>query len=435
MECYTSTEIASKETILSQTIEAKEKLNLFLFSTGKIVSYLATYIYSYAISLYILKVTGSGSSFALSILLGTLPRVIFSPIAGSLSDRVSKRKMIVGLDFLSGIVLLFLFSISLMFGFKLSFVYAVNFILAVISTFFNTCFSTAIPNLVTDKKLVTINSYNRAIDSGCQILGPILAGVFFGFISIKLLILVNGISFILSAISELFIDFNLNSAKKDKSLSSNISLKTIVTDFKEVYQCIKSIKFLLLIIPVSMSFNLLLSANLSVVLPFLINNTIGMSSTQYGIIEGTLSVGMLASAILIGKLPEKEKKRKSLSISFIGMGLSMICMGIPALSIFRSLNIYISFGIYVITALLFSFFLVMGDLPLTIVMQRAVPKHMLGRVMGVQYMLSSSLTLIGIIGAGVIIDFIPPYVLYFVTGAYLLIIAFMVYKHKAMKDV
>jgi len=435
MECYTSTEIASKETILDQTIETKEKLNLTLFSAGKTVSYLATYIYSYAVSLYILKVTGSGSSFALSILVGTLPRVIFSPIAGSLSDRVSKRKMIVGLDFLSGMVLIFLFSISLLFGFKLSFIYAANFILAVISTFFNTCFSTAIPNLVTDKKLVTINSYNKAIDSGCQILGPILGGVFFGFISIKLIILVNGISFILSAISELFIDFNLNSSQKDKSVSSSISLKTLVSDFKEVYQCIKSIKFLLLIIPVSMTFNLLISSIFSVVFPFLLNNTIGMSSTQYGFIEGTFSVGMLFSAILIGKLPEKEKKRKSLTISFIGMGLSMICMGIPALSIFRSLNIYISFVIYMVTSLLFSFFLVMGDLPLTIVMQRAIPKHLLDRVMGVQYMLSSSLAPLGIIGAGIIVDIIPAYVLYFLSGAYLLIIAFIVYKHKAMKDV
>lgn len=433
MECYTSTEITNKETLLTQTLEYKEKLNLILFSAGKLVSYLATSIYSHAVSLYILKITGSGTSFALSILLGTLPRVIFSPIAGSLSDRVNKKKMIVGLDFLSGIVLLILFTISLIFGVKLSFIYTINFILAVISTFFNNCFSTAIPNLVTDKKLVSINSYNRAIDSGCQILGPILAGLFFGFISIRLLFLVKGICFILSAISELFIDFNLNRTKKETSSSSPMSIKSLATDFKEVYQCIKPIKFLMLIIPVSMTVNLVITTNLSVVLPYMVNNIIGMSSTQYGLIEGTFSVGMLVSAILIGRIPEKEKKGKSLSISFIGMGLSMIFMGLPALAIIRSLNIYISFGIYVLMALLFSFFLVRADLPLAIVMQRSIPKHMLGRVMGVQAMISSSLTPLGFIGAGIIMDFIPAYLLYFVSGAYFIILAVMTYKHKAMK--
>lgn len=434
MNGYNSNLIDNNMSLYEPILASKEKLNIILFSAGKMVSYLATSIYSYAISLYILKVTGSGSTFALSILLGALPRVLLSPIAGSLSDRVNKKKMIVGLDLLSGISLLILFIISLLYGLRLPFIYGANLILAIISTFFNTCFSSAIPNLVTDKKLVSINSYNRAIDSGCQILGPILAGVSFGLISIQWLILVNGVCFILSAISELFLDFNLTKVAKDKSVSRHISFKTISTDFKEVFQCIKSIKFMIILIPGAMFVNLLITANLSVVLPYMVNNTLGMSSTQYGIIEGTFSVGMLASAIIIGKFPEKEKKRKLLTISFIGMGFAMIFMGLPGISIIRQLGINISFAIYVMMAFLFSFFLLMVDLPLTVVMQRSIPEHMLGRVMGVQYMISSSLTPLGIIGAGIIVDIIPTYLLYFVSGAYFIIMAILLYRHKAMRD-
>ncbi|MHB8129637.1 MAG: MFS transporter, partial [Mobilitalea sp.] len=137
--------------------ESKEMLNIILFSAGKLVSLLGTYLYSFALSLYILKVTGSGTSFAFSILIGTLPRILLSPVAGSLTDRINKKKMIVVLDFLSGAVVLTLLVSCILYGIKVPFIYLSTFILAVISTFFNTCFSAAIPRLVSDRKLIKIN--------------------------------------------------------------------------------------------------------------------------------------------------------------------------------------------------------------------------------------------------------------------------------------
>jgi len=226
--------------------ESKEMLNINLFTVGKLVSLLGTYLYSFAISLYILKVTGSGTSFAFSILLGTLPRIILSPIAGSITDRINKKKMIVVLDFLSGAVVLTLLVTCILYGIKIPFIYVSTFILAVISTFFNTCFSAAIPRLVSDRKLVKINSYNRAIDSGSSILGPVLAGMVFGLVSMNLFLLINGLSFILSGISELFIDFDLNKSQQLKPPVGKMSIKNLLQDMKEVLSFIKKIHYYLL---------------------------------------------------------------------------------------------------------------------------------------------------------------------------------------------
>lgn len=434
MDDYRSKIILNETNKYNKQENTMEKFNLILFSAGKLVSLLGTYIYSFAISLYILRVTGSGVSFALSILLGTLPRVILSPVAGSLSDRVDKRKMIVALDVLSGVIVLLLLASSILYGLKLPFIYTATFLLAIISTFFNNCISAAIPKLVTDKKLVTINSYNRAIDSGSQVLGPILAGMAFGFVSMNLFLLINGISFILSAISEIFIDFNLNKSRNEQKADGNINIKTILSDLREVFAYIKETKFLLLLVLFSMTFNLLLTASLTVVLPFLIINILGMSSIQYGLIEGAFSVGMLLAALIIGKLPEKDKKLKSLTLGIIGMGLTMVMMGVPGLGLFRSMNIYIIFGIYIIMCLLFAFFLLMVDLPMAVVMQRTIPEHMLGRVMGVLGMISSSLMPLGIILAGVTMDIIPAYILYFIAGIYFVASGVFIFKHKAMQE-
>ena len=415
--------------------QTKEKLNLVLFSMGKLVSLLGTYIYSFAISLYVLKITGSGTSFAFSILVGTIPRVLLSPIAGSVSDRVNKKKMIVGLDFLSGFVLLGLLALSIIYGLRLPFIYATSFILSVISTFFNNCFNAAIPSLVTDKNLMKINAYSRSIDSTSQIIGPVLGGMVFGLISMKLFFLLNGITYILSAISGMFIDFNFNKARVNKVVDkAKLSLVTVWVDIKEVVKYIRSNKILCVAMPFSISCNFFLAACFSVVLPYIVNNVLGMSSVQYGIIEGAFPVGMLLAAIVIGKLPEQTKKRKSMFVGIMGMGVASIIMGLPVLDMFMGLNLQLVLMIYITTLFMYAIFLVMMDMPFMVVLQRAIPSDMLGRVMGVLGTMSAGLTPLGIILAGVFMDLIPAYIVFFATGIYFVIAAIIMNKSKAMQE-
>jgi MFS transporter, DHA3 family, macrolide efflux protein len=427
------TEDALNKQTISNDISTKEMSNLILFAASKFVSLLGTNIFSFAISLYILKVTGSGTSFALSILISSLPRVLLGPIAGSISDRVDRKKMIVGLDFLSGVVLLILLFLSYLFGLQIPFIYSATFLLAIINTFFNICLSAGIPKLVTDRKLVKINSYNSAIESGSSILGPVLAGMIFSFVSMDILILVNGIAFILAAISEVFIDFNLNKSQRGDISTDTFSIKTIGRDIKEVYSFIRSNQLLSLIIPFSVSFNFLLSASLSVVLPFLIINVIGMTSSQYGFIEGAFAAGMFIAAIVVGKLPEKEKKRKGLVIGTIGMGLTVIIMGIPSIKILQ-INHIISFTTFILVALLFAYFTLSINIPLLVTAQRCIPDYMLGRVMGLIGAITNGLVPLGIILAGVSLDIIPAYIIFFVTGIYFLAAAFYMSRCNALKE-
>ena len=419
--------------MINNDISKKELSNLVLFATTKSVSSLGTSIYSFAISLYILKVTGSGTSFALSILISTLPRVLLGPIAGSISDRIDRKKMIVSLDFLSGVVLLMLLFLSNLFGLQITFIYSATFLLAIINTLFNTCFSAGIPKFVTDRKLVKINSYNSAIESGSSILGPVLAGMVFSFVPMNIFILVNSIAFILAATSEIFIDFNFNKSQQDDISTDTISIITIGRDIQEVYSFIRSSQLLSLLVPISMSINFLLTASLSVVLPFLIINVLGMTSSQYGFIEGAFAAGMLIAALVVGKLPEKEKKRKGLVIGIIGMGLTVFIMGIFGIKILQ-INHIISFTIFIILALLFSFFNLSINIPLSVTVQRYIPGYMLGRVMGLIGAISTGLVPIGIILAGVSLDIIPAYIIFFVTGVYFIVVAFFMSRCNALKE-
>lgn len=87
-----------------------DKRNFLLFITGKGVSVLGASIYNFAISLYVLNLTGSALSFATNLLLGILPIVVFSPVAGVIVDRFDKKSLIIAMDLLCCVIFLVLFS-------------------------------------------------------------------------------------------------------------------------------------------------------------------------------------------------------------------------------------------------------------------------------------------------------------------------------------
>lgn len=78
MNIKIATEIKSKN--------RKEISNLVLFSLGKFVSVFGTSVYTFAIGLYVLKVTGSGLSFAVTLGFGLVATIIFNPIGGAMAD-------------------------------------------------------------------------------------------------------------------------------------------------------------------------------------------------------------------------------------------------------------------------------------------------------------------------------------------------------------
>ncbi len=63
------------------------------------------------------------------------------------------------------------------------------------------------PGLTYPKRRIRVNSLSKLIDSLSTILGPILGGVMIALMDIRVFMLLNGISFVLSAISEFFIDY------------------------------------------------------------------------------------------------------------------------------------------------------------------------------------------------------------------------------------
>lgn len=173
--------------LASSSQKNKELKNIILFSTANSISQFGTSIYNFAIGLYVLKITGSGLSFAATLVFSILSTLIVTPFAGVLADRFDKKFLNIITDILNGILLISLYLITTRYILNLSLIYVTTFLLNMITAINGISAEAAKPNIVSGKMLVPINSISKIIESSSSILGPMVGGIVFAFLDIKFL--------------------------------------------------------------------------------------------------------------------------------------------------------------------------------------------------------------------------------------------------------
>lgn len=414
----------------TKTSNRKEMSNFALFSMGKLVSLFGTSIYSFAIGLYVLKITGSGLSFAVTLVFGMIPMIVFNPIAGVIADRVDKKKIVVSMDFLNGLLFITLYFISSIFSLNLIIIYISTFLTTVFTTIFGISFEAAKPNIVSDEKLIDINSISKIIDSVSAITGPFVGGLIFAFVDIQSFILINGISFTFSAISELFIDFKYNYREKNKKEEKT----DFVKDIKEGFIYIIEKKGIVGLLSMSIALNFFLSFSVTVPLPFIINNVLKLSSREFGIIQSSFPIGMILGAISVKKVIQKVSYDKLLVLMNILLSISMVLVGIPLLTMNYEANSLIYLTYYSIIMIVFGIAISLIDIPIIYILQKVIPDELRGRVLSIGISIGKTIAPAALIISGLLLNKLPSYILPMTGGILLLMISIIIIKHGRLAD-
>ena len=398
--------------------------NLGLFIIGKLISVFGSAIYTFAIGLYVLKQTGSGFSFALTLFVGLIPTIIFSPVAGYMSDRFDKKKIVVSMDFANGMMFLILFILTLKFELNQPMIYISTFMTTVFTTFFGIAFEAAKPNLVADEKLMSINSLSKVIDSTALILAPVLGGLIFAFTDIKTFIFINAVCFIFSAGIETMIDFNYN-VKSTAEINDDGGF---VEDIKDGLTYIRKSSEIVKMINVLVILNFFISFSVTVPLPYIINNLLNLSSNQYGIIQGAFPVGMILGAVVVGKIIEKIDYMKLLIFSSITLSVAIALLGLPLVLADASSLAYMIY--YISIMVIFGIAISFIDVPILWLMQKSIPDNLRGKVLSISMSIVKLIAPLGLVISGMIINSVPVYIMTFAGGGILMLSNLMILNQK-----
>ncbi|WP_432666318.1 MFS transporter [Wukongibacter baidiensis] len=384
-----------------------ELSNLILFSLGKFISLFGTFIYTFAIGLYILRLTGSGLSFATTLVFSTLPLIIINPFAGVLADRLNRKFLVVIMDLLNGALMIGLYFLSSVSGLSLTLIYVSTFIMTSFMTIFNTSIEAAIPNIVSEDRLIKINSISKIIDSISIILGPMIGGLIFAFVDIKLFIAINGISFLISGISEMFIDFSFN---KEESKQEKEKIDFYL-DMKQGLKYMMNKKEITSLFIVFVFLNFSIGLSITVPLPFIINNILKLGSKSFGIIQGSVPIGLIIGAVFVGKVTEKLSYKKILVRMNLVLAICMLLIGVPIIPIQIIKNTSLLLIYYCTIMCIVGVAISFIDIPILGILQKNISDEYRGRVLSLGMSLVKIISPIAFIISGALMNIIPIYLL------------------------
>jgi MFS family permease len=362
--------------------DKREKINLMLFLSGKTISLFGSAIYAFVVGLYLLRTTSSALSFALNLALYTLPVVLFNPIAGVVADKLSKKKLVVGADLFNGLFLFLIYWIINNFTFNVYILYFSTFIMTTLTVFFDIALESAKPSLVRESALVKINSQARVIESLSHILGPLMGGVIYGFVNLEGFILINAISFLISALIEYFIDYQYNQQIAEETQSSD--LDSFIFRLKEGFYYIFRSENLKALVYIFVALNFFFNFTLIVPLPYLLNTIWKIDPNNYGIIQAAFPVGMIMGALLTEKIMKKISYNHLIKkITYIS-AVGVTAFALPII-IFQSTpvsNFILAY--YSLLMFLSGISVALIDVPANVIIQKIVPQNILGRVLSVK---------------------------------------------------
>src|SRR5574344_2341502 len=174
---------------------------------GQFVSQVGNRLYLMALSWYFVDELENTSGLFLLFIISSLPSLLFGALVGPLVERWGKKKILIGCDTVNGILTAILAILVYNGMADAVTIYVICFLLNTVALLFNPAVNSMIPNIVTATQLQRGMSYINMVTFLGQILGATIGGMLVGFLGVYLTILVNAVSFLLSAFSECFITY------------------------------------------------------------------------------------------------------------------------------------------------------------------------------------------------------------------------------------
>ena len=172
--------------------------NYRLLWFGQIVSQLGDWFNSVAVYALLLELTGTATSVALMIIVQFLPMAVIGPVAGVVVDRVDRRRLMILMDVVRGLLVLVLLVVHR--AEQVWLLYVVMGATVSATAFFEPARTAVIPNITSRAELLTANALSSATWSAMLAIGAGAGGLVTAVFGRNTAFLVNAVSFFVSAV-------------------------------------------------------------------------------------------------------------------------------------------------------------------------------------------------------------------------------------------
>lgn len=169
-------------------------VGMFGFSivwVGQFVSMIGTGMTRFALTIWAWQVTGQATALALVGFFSFAPVVLFSPLAGAIVDRVSRKTVMIASDLAAGLSTVVVLILHLTGHLQIWHLYAAGFFAGAFESFQFPAYSAAISTMVDKKHYTRANAMLGLAGSASGIIAPMLAGTLLVLVGIDRVMLID----------------------------------------------------------------------------------------------------------------------------------------------------------------------------------------------------------------------------------------------------
>lgn len=411
--------------------------NFRLVFFGALVSEMGALLYSFAVSFYILDVSGN-NAFMQGLYLAVCGAVtlLMTPVGGVLGDRFNKAKIMFLCDYIRGGIIIAATALMLVFkapSAHLVILFAVGVVGSAVGGIFSPASGALLPHIVEEMQLQQANSYFSIRGSLQGILGVVLAGVLYSALPITTLFFIVGACYVASGVSEMFISYE-HTAPKEK-LTVGVALR----DMKGGLVYMKTQKALTALMVTVLFINFFLSPVMGNFIPYFIKTDVGGAShflfdgfltpeLWLSVFEVLLGVSSLVGAAILSAKPMADKCGRKVGQMILAMALLMLGLTISYwILVHRGVSLDGFLIALAVGSLFMGFVVTQVNIPINTAVMRIVDKNMLSKVSSIISIASQGLVPIASVLAGAILQGIgSTALLVFCTAGFMVATLFLV---------
>ncbi|MCL4703898.1 MFS transporter [bacterium] len=359
--------------------------NYRIFFTGQFISFVGTWMQGTAQSWLVYELTRSAVWLGLVSFLGTLPLSLFALVGGSVADRVNRRRLILATYTTTMLIAALFAALIWLHAIEIHLVALLVFLSGLVNAFDIPARQALLVDLVGKEDLASGIALNSAMFNAARLLGPALGGLVVAGFGTAWCMMANALSFLAGIFALLIIRMHTRSDNDEAHLPLWRSLQEGATYVRSS----PLVWGLLALVAVATIFGW----SFTVLLPVFADEVLGGGAIQLGRLLSASGLGALAGAIFTATIGRRFWPRK---ILLTGLGI----FALAAIGFALSRNALLSLA----TLAFMGFGLILFNVNSNSALQRRVPDHLRGRVVGFYVLCFGGLMPVGSLQIGFIAE-------------------------------
>lgn len=372
--------------------------NFTLLWIAQLISVAGSALTALAASILVYRLTDSALSVGLMLMATALPSLIVGLIAGVFVDRYDRKRIMIAADLIRAVLV---GAIPLLVPYSIAWLYGIVIVSSAVGQFFNPAHASLLPETAADEELAAANAFIAISSFGSTAIGFAAAGLIASQFPIEWAFYLDALSFLVSSVciwqirvAPLALDERTTIAAVLRNLRAGVHFLVDTPSLRSMF---------LIYLPIFVCFGFINT----LVLPFALR-ALHATEFEYGLLPGVESIGLVAGSLLMARLADRLHEGQWIALSFLGMGLTVICFS-------QAATVPLALAVFALNGFLNSPSIIGRQL----VIQRRTPRELRGRVNSAFFVTRDVAFALGMASAG-LADLFDVQVLFLLAGVIVL---------------